>query len=220
MKTKYYIGYTSLLLAVIFIISLYIVLVFPDTVPYKLQIYNSKRDILNSKVAMFTKSRNKTEITMLGKSITEMDHAKTTLSVRELDLYYKTMNKEHKQYNEQVLRSFDTVCSNECVCSRAGFHTYGKYCGWGYTGCSGHGCNYLDDCCRIHDKCVGNHGLLDCDCNHALAECAHCAYWIMENNDEIVDEWTCDNSLEAAIVILSDISYVPPCFPDDNEFFF
>ncbi len=34
---------------------------------------------------------------------------------------------------------------------------YGKYCGIGYTGCSGAvPCDGLDRCCMVHDRCIGS----------------------------------------------------------------
>jgi hypothetical protein len=53
---------------------------------------------------------------------------------------------------------------------------YGKYCGAGYT-CATHepGCDEVDECCRIHDECVGNMSFPEychsCKCNLALIDC-------------------------------------------------
>ncbi|KAL6523597.1 Phospholipase A2-gamma [Orobanche gracilis] len=49
-------------------------------------------------------------------------------------------------------------CSKTCVaenCNTIGIK-YGKYCGVGWTGCSGEKpCDDLDACCKKHDECVG-----------------------------------------------------------------
>ena len=38
---------------------------------------------------------------------------------------------------------------------------YGKYCGVGWSGCPGEKpCDDLDACCKVHDDCVGQKGIL------------------------------------------------------------
>ena len=39
-------------------------------------------------------------------------------------------------------------CSTECRCTKAGFKAYGRYCGYGYSGCDNYGpCDAADACC-------------------------------------------------------------------------
>jgi len=52
-------------------------------------------------------------------------------------------------------------------------HGYGKYCGPGYS-CANMdaGCDPVDECCRVHDACVGEASYCgSCDCNIALVAC-------------------------------------------------
>ncbi|MCL7024600.1 hypothetical protein MKW94_018945 [Papaver nudicaule] len=48
-------------------------------------------------------------------------------------------------------------CSKTCVaqdCNSVGIR-YGKFCGVGWTGCTGQKpCDDLDACCKVHDDCV------------------------------------------------------------------
>jgi hypothetical protein len=51
---------------------------------------------------------------------------------------------------------------------------YGKYCGIGYTGCSGAvPCDGLDRCCMVHDRCIGSQltNYLNKTCNSNLRSC-------------------------------------------------
>ncbi|KAG6544567.1 hypothetical protein Mapa_013989 [Marchantia paleacea] len=65
---------------------------------------------------------------------------------------------------------------------------YGKYCGVGYTGCSGQTpCDGLDACCQTHDNCVGSNNLknyVDTGCSNALLDC--------------VETWDASNSAQFA----------------------
>ncbi|KAA3486121.1 putative phospholipase A2-like protein 1 [Gossypium australe] len=66
------------------------------------------------------------------------------------------------------------VCSRTCVAVKC--HTvairYGKYCGVGWSGCPGEKpCDDLDACCKIHDECVDNKGLIDVKCHEYFKVC-------------------------------------------------
>ncbi|XP_012461909.1 probable phospholipase A2 homolog 1 [Gossypium raimondii] len=66
------------------------------------------------------------------------------------------------------------VCSRTCVaenCYTVAIR-YGKYCGVGWSGCPGEKpCDDLDACCKIHDECVGNKGLVDVECHEDFKVC-------------------------------------------------
>eukprot|EP01018_Ginkgo_biloba_P039611 Gb_39978 [translate_table: standard] len=65
-------------------------------------------------------------------------------------------------------------CSRVCVvqeCNSLGIR-YGKYCGVGWTGCPGEKpCDDLDECCKVHDQCVGNKGLMNIKCHEKFKKC-------------------------------------------------
>ncbi|CAN1239033.1 Probable phospholipase A2 homolog 1 [Linum grandiflorum] len=67
------------------------------------------------------------------------------------------------------------ICSRTCIvqnCDSFGIR-YGKYCGLGWTGCSGEKpCDDLDACCKIHDDCVGKKGLTNIKCHEKFKKCA------------------------------------------------
>ncbi|KAH8969224.1 hypothetical protein BDL97_02G022800 [Sphagnum fallax] len=68
-------------------------------------------------------------------------------------------------------------CSNTCEsqnCDDPFDLRYGKYCGIGYTGCSGAvPCDGLDRCCMVHDRCIGSQltNYLNKTCNSNLRSC-------------------------------------------------
>jgi hypothetical protein len=68
-------------------------------------------------------------------------------------------------------------CSRKCIkkeITNAIGVRYGKYCGIGYTGCVGEQpCDPLDNCCMVHDQCVGRTGLQDCACHKQLLDCTN-----------------------------------------------
>ncbi|BBN12498.1 secretory phospholipase A2 [Marchantia polymorpha subsp. ruderalis] len=80
-----------------------------------------------------------------------------------------------------------TVCESE-HCKDPVRLKYGKYCGVGYTGCSGQSpCDGLDACCQTHDNCVGSNNLknyVDTQCSNALLNC--------------VETWDASNSAQFA----------------------
>jgi len=69
------------------------------------------------------------------------------------------------------------TCSATCIAGVSVATYYGKYCGYGYTGCPGAmPCDALDSCCYAHDMCcVYSSSLIDCGCTYALRQCALCA---------------------------------------------
>ncbi|KAK7840218.1 probable phospholipase A2 homolog 1 [Quercus suber] len=72
------------------------------------------------------------------------------------------------------INNSETTCSRTCVaqnCNSVGIR-YGKYCGVGWTGCPGEKpCDDLDACCKIHDECVGNHGVANVKCHEKFKKC-------------------------------------------------
>ncbi|XP_058074036.1 probable phospholipase A2 homolog 1 [Magnolia sinica] len=65
-------------------------------------------------------------------------------------------------------------CSKTCVaqnCDTVGIR-YGKFCGIGWTGCPGEKpCDALDECCKLHDECVGKKGMTDVKCHEKFKSC-------------------------------------------------
>ncbi|GAB4852742.1 Probable phospholipase A2 1 [Ancistrocladus abbreviatus] len=65
-------------------------------------------------------------------------------------------------------------CSRSCValnCNNVGIR-YGKYCGVGHSGCPGEKpCDDLDACCKVHDECVGKHGMANVKCHDKFKKC-------------------------------------------------
>lgn len=107
------------------------------------------------------------------------------------------------------LRIQQNTCSKTCKCSRSGLTQYGRFCGYGYTGCENvDPCDPLDLCCMIHDICVGNNGIKNCDCHRNLSMCAACAY----ASDPLLT--SCPKMKTAAANIIADLEYIlPHCFP-------
>ena len=67
-------------------------------------------------------------------------------------------------------------CSKRCLARNCeSFNiNYGKYCGVGYTGCSGEPpCDAYDACCKVHDACVGDSGVSASDlvCHDVFKKC-------------------------------------------------
>jgi len=104
------------------------------------------------------------------------------------------------------------TCSDRCKCTRAGMNQYGRYCGLGYTGCPGTPpCDDLDECCKVHDDCVGLYGKTDCACHRNLTICATCAF-----HTDPRASW-CGLMRHAAENIISDLYYVVPHCYDNNH---
>ncbi|XP_008804440.2 probable phospholipase A2 homolog 1 [Phoenix dactylifera] len=65
-------------------------------------------------------------------------------------------------------------CSRSCVaqnCNSIGIR-YGKFCGVGWTGCPGEKpCDELDGCCKAHDECVEQKGLMSVKCHEKFKNC-------------------------------------------------
>ncbi|MCL7039176.1 hypothetical protein MKW94_000688 [Papaver nudicaule] len=84
-------------------------------------------------------------------------------------------------------------CSKTCVaqdCNSLGIR-YGKFCGVGWTGCTGQKpCDDLDACCKVHDDCVEKKGTrlnciyvgLSCTRKVPLSRVSHVMY--LENASE------------------------------------
>ncbi|KAL3829963.1 hypothetical protein ACJIZ3_018765 [Penstemon smallii] len=70
--------------------------------------------------------------------------------------------------------SHQAGCGKTCVavnCNTIGIR-YGKFCGVGYTGCLGEKpCDHVDACCKIHDECVGKHGVTSINCHESFKRC-------------------------------------------------
>ncbi|KAL2643961.1 hypothetical protein R1flu_011548 [Riccia fluitans] len=72
------------------------------------------------------------------------------------------------------------TCSSVCEsshCKDPAKLRYGKYCGVGYTGCTGQApCDGLDACCQQHDDCVGSNSLgnyVNTSCSDGLLNCVN-----------------------------------------------
>ena len=78
-------------------------------------------------------------------------------------------------YNTTLLHRYP--CSETCIAGLSIASYYGRYCGFGYTGCPGVlPCDALDSCCYTHDMCVvKSNSLTNCACTYALRQCALCA---------------------------------------------
>ena len=114
---------------------------------------------------------------------------------------WSTLTKERR-----IPSSDRKTCSRDCVCSRSGFSPYGRWCGYGYSGCEGvEPCDPLDACCMAHDRCVGTHGLMTCECHAALAACSACV-WSQGKMDE-TQGW-CEMTDEAAKNIVSTMEFL------------
>jgi hypothetical protein len=93
----------------------------------------------------------------------------------------KFLNDTQGLKNQRETRAVEAKqeeCECECKKSDISFITpgsgYGRYCGAGF-GCDDKkqgGCDAADECCKSHDKCVGDSGYCDsCDCNVKLVKC-------------------------------------------------
>jgi hypothetical protein len=106
---------------------------------------------------------------------------------------------------QKTRAKFVGACSRECRCSRGGLMQYGRWCGFGYTGCVRDGaCDALDACCMAHDACVDRLGLMACECHYDLVVCAACAY-----SSDPTGSW-CPSMTEAAANTVADIEYMFP----------
>jgi len=103
-------------------------------------------------------------------------------------------------------------CSRTCVCTPGGLMYYGRFCGFGYSGCDGVvPCDGVDACCQIHDACAGSHGMFDCNCTTALTDCLACAMYRDES-------WRCDLRETAALNMMADIKFiVSKCYPKPGK---
>jgi hypothetical protein len=102
----------------------------------------------------------------------------------------------------------DDACSSTCICSSGGIMPYGRYCGFGYSGCSGvEPCDALDACCVTHDNCVGLFGMFNCTCHVALTRCVRCAL------AQPPGSWDCDKRTYAGLRIIADVKFImPACY--------
>lgn len=118
-------------------------------------------------------------------------------------------------------------CPCQCNFSSIGIldgNGYGRYCGIKYTcnNTSEPGCNQVDDCCRLHDMCVGNLGYCNsCICNLKLINCLEDIIWSNNKQNKIKlsninNEFYCNTTAiqkQADYTIISDIcdiiKYVP-----------
>ncbi|KFK40317.1 hypothetical protein AALP_AA3G359200 [Arabis alpina] len=71
-----------------------------------------------------------------------------------------------------VVRSEE--CTRTCIAQNCDTLSirYGKYCGIGYSGCSGEEpCDELDACCKVHDDCVEAKGMTNISCHKKFQRC-------------------------------------------------
>lgn len=106
-------------------------------------------------------------------------------------------------------------CSTRCECTTGGFTPYGRYCGFGYTGCNGvSSCDDADECCRIHDACVTAYGLTDCNCTVEFTKCQAC---VVERALRKIgsDTWGCPKKITASIRMAADVKFIlPRCYEE------
>lgn len=106
---------------------------------------------------------------------------------------------------QSVPKTF-SVCSSSCVCSSGGMIPYGRYCGFGYTGCGADPCDDADACCKTHDECVTAHGYTDCNCTIAFAKCQAC---VVRRNVPSA----CPKKLQASVRMAADVKFIlPRCY--------
>jgi hypothetical protein len=97
-------------------------------------------------------------------------------------------------------------CASECMCSTAGVSGYGRYCGYGYSGCSQQPpCDAIDACCMAHDFCVDRYGYLSCACARPFVKCQSCGRH--GKLSMFTRGWTCPHAREAATTLMSDITF-------------
>ena len=112
-----------------------------------------------------------------------------------------------RRYSERLGPAPGEPCSRECRCSHAGLVPYGRWCGYGYTGCDDSApCDSLDACCMAHDRCVGERGLMACECHAALSVCAACAA-VRRGDDPGYRTW-CPTEREAAENVVASMEYL------------
>lgn len=143
-----------------------------------------------------------------------IDYYGNDLDFEKVKLYGEKYVRYHL---ENVTMDITTKsCSNTCICSGGGLRKYGMWCGYRYGGCLWNAvCDSLDECCRMHDSCVGTNGYLSCDCAIALTNCATCAYMAAIQNITAPDHHrhSCSNLADAALITIADIKFVQPsCF--------
>jgi hypothetical protein len=99
-------------------------------------------------------------------------------------------------------------CAKTCQCTNAGLKQYGRYCGFGYTGClRQEPCDAVDMCCMLHDECVEIYGYTNCECHRNMTACISCAF----KSDPSLS-W-CPKMIDAAANIAADFVYLlPKCF--------
>jgi hypothetical protein len=99
-------------------------------------------------------------------------------------------------------------CGSTCKCTTAGLKQYGRYCGFGYSGCPNTPpCDALDTCCMWHDRCVELRGYTDCECHRNMTACVSCAF---ESNPAL--SW-CPYMKDASAIVAADFVYLlPKCF--------
>jgi hypothetical protein len=80
----------------------------------------------------------------------------------------------------------ESGCATRCISSPKGYLPYGRYCGYGYTGCEGLApCDELDACCMQHDFGVDKRGYIDVVGLNALRRCSGCAYAVAVNRSDV-----------------------------------
>ena len=141
-------------------------------------------------------------------------------------------NKLNKlNFESTTLAILKDQCPCQCNFSSVGIldgNGYGRYCGIKYTcnDTSEPGCNQVDDCCRLHDICVGDLGYCNsCSCNLKLIDCLGEIIWKnkqeqskntkkINSNTQINtnnDEFHCNTTTiqkQADYTIISDICYI------------
>lgn len=135
-------------------------------------------------------------------------------------------NGSYSDVEEMRLKFIDDVhrrqfsprtCSESCECTSGGMVPYGRYCGFGYTGCPGvPACDDADECCRIHDACVTEFGYTDCNCTIAFTKCQEC---VIERAARKVStkiggsNWVCRTKMAASVRMAADVKFIlPTCY--------
>ena len=104
------------------------------------------------------------------------------------------------------------TCATECLCSGGGLSYYGRYCGFGHSGCPGiEPCDAWDTCCKLHDECVTSDGKMDPNCTCSLIRCGACVYTdMLSNNGRSRSTWQCDKTMQAIEITIADLTVLLP----------
>eukprot|EP01061_Rhynchopus_euleeides_P045599 TRINITY_DN8281_c0_g2_i1.p1 TRINITY_DN8281_c0_g2~~TRINITY_DN8281_c0_g2_i1.p1 ORF type:complete len:217 (+),score=90.19 TRINITY_DN8281_c0_g2_i1:227-877(+) len=83
--------------------------------------------------------------------------------------------KKHAQKKPAKNKVPGDRCSRQCIahsCEAGLTLRWGKYCGIGHSGCPDEEpCDAYDSCCKGHDDCVGDKGVMDTGCHTELKQC-------------------------------------------------